>query len=137
MKSHYDLKNKEFEQQFDSCNLDPKLFSHEAHLRLAWIHITKYGSDKALENIQSQLKRYVAHVGERDKYNKTVTVAAIKAVHHFVLKSKSDNFLDFIAEFPRLKNNFKGLMNRHYGVDIFNSEKAKKEFISPDLIPFD
>ena len=137
MKSHYDLTNAEFELQFDSCKLDSNLFSHEAHLRLAWIHITKYGIEKALINIQSQLTRYVTHVGESTKYNKTVTVAAIKAVHHFILKSKSDNFMDFIAEFPRLQNNFKGLMDRHYGVDIFKSAKARKEFISPDLLPFD
>lgn len=137
MKSHYDLTNAEFELQFDSCKLDSNLFSHEAHLRLAWIHITKYGIEKALINIQSQLTRYVTHMGESTKYNKTVTIAAIKAVHHFILKSKSDNFMDFIAEFPRLQNNFKGVMDSHYGVDIFNSEKARKEFISPDLLPFD
>ena len=137
MKIHYDLTNAEFELQFDSCKLDSNLFSHEAHLRLAWIHITKYGIEKALINIQSQLTRYVTHVGESTKYNKTVTIAAIKAVHHFILKSKSDNFMDFIAEFPGLQNNFKGVMDSHYSVDIFKSANARKEFISPDLLPFD
>jgi len=137
MKIHYDLMDDEFEQQFELCALNPELFSHEAHLRLAWIHITKYGIEKALDNIQSQLMKYVEHVGARDKYNKTVTIAAVKAVYNFVLKSGSDNFQDFIAESPRLKHNFKGLMDSHYAADIFTSEKAKKEYLSPDLLPFD
>ena len=137
MKDHFDLTDFEFEQKFETSSLDAGLFSHEAHLRLAWIHITKYGIDKALENIQLQLKAYVKHLGAASKYNKTVTIAAVKAVYHFILKSKSDNFQDFIVEFPRLKNNLKGLMDSHYGIDIFNSEAAKKEYLRPDLLPFD
>ncbi len=137
MKDHFDLSDLEFEQEFENCRLDPRLFDHEAHLRLAWIHITKYGIEKAIQYIQIQLKAYVKHLGAEDKYNTTVTVAAIKAVYHFVLRSKSDNFQDFIAEFPRLKNNFKGLMDSHYGIDIFNSEEAKKEYLDPDLLQFD
>lgn len=43
-------------------------------------------------------------------------------------KSNSDNFKEFIIEFPQLNNNFKELMNCHYGFDIYNSEKAKTEF---------
>lgn len=135
--NHFQHTDEQFEQQFENCKLSPELFSHEAHLRLAWIHITKYGIDDALENIQIQLKTYVKHLSAEDKYNKTVTIAAVKAVYHFVLKSKSDNFKNFIVEFPRLKNNFKGLMDSHYGVDIFNSEEAKKEYIRPDILPFD
>jgi len=67
----------------------------------------------------------------------TLTIAASKAVAHFIQKSKSNSFHDFILEYPRLKNNFKDLMNAHYKIDIFNSAKAKKEFIEPDLLPFD
>jgi len=71
-----------------------------------------------------------------DKYNKTLTIAAIKSVSHFIQKSKSENFQDFIQEFPRLKNNFKSLIAQHYQIDIFNSNKAKSEFLKPDLLPF-
>jgi len=55
----------------------------------------------------------------------------------FCLKSKLDNFRDFIEEFPRLKYNFKDLLAQHYGIDIFNSEIAKCSFLEPDLLPFD
>lgn len=137
MTDHFQLSDVDFEKQFESCQLNPELFSHEAHLRLAWIHIKKYGIDKTLQNIQMQLKAYVKHVGAEDKYHKTITIAAVKAVYHFILKSESDNFQDFITEFPRLKHNFKGLMDSHYSVDIFSSKNSKKEYLEPDLLPFD
>jgi hypothetical protein len=79
----------------------------------------------------------VEFLGVTDKYNTTLTIAAIKAVYHFMLKSESDNFKDFIDEFPRLKYNFRELMASHYELYIFNSDKAKKEYLEPDLIPFD
>lgn len=137
MTNHLPLTDMEFERQFETCSLRPELFSHEAHLRLAWIHITRYGIENAISNIQSQIKNFVRHVGAEDKYNETLTIAAIKAVYHFMLKSKANNFKDFIKEFPRLTNNFRELINAHYGFDIFNSKQAKIEFLEPDLLPFD
>ena len=137
MENHFKLSDSEFEEQFENCKLDPSIFSHEAHLRLAWIHIKNYGIEKAIQNVQAQLQNFVNHVGAKDKYNVTLTIAAVKAVYHFMLKSESDNFKDFIEEFPRLKHNFKELLNCHYGIDILNSERAKAKFLEPDLIPFD
>ena len=137
MEKHFELSDAEFEQQFINCELSPDIFSHEAHLRLAWINIKKYGIKKAETNIQRQLREYVKSVGAENKYNTTLTLAAIKAVYHFMLKSDSNSFEDFIAEFPRLNYKFKELMSCHYGFDIYNSEQAKTNFMEPDLLPFD
>ena len=137
METHFELSDSDFENRLINCELNPSDFTHEAHLRLAWINIKKYGIKQAEKNIQIELKNFVEFVGAKDKYNVTLTLAAIKAVYHFMLKSKSDNFKNFITEFPRLKNNFKDLMSCHYGFDIYNSDKAKTEFLEPDLVPFD
>lgn len=137
MKNHFDLTDKDFENSFEDCSLNPVLFGHEAHLRLAWIHVRKYGEARAIQNVTTQLQKFVVFNGENDKYNHTLTVAAIKAISHFIKKSSSHNFKDFMIAFPRLKNNFKDLMSSHYALDIFTSEKAKKEYIEPDLLPFD
>lgn len=134
--THFNLNDDFFEQQFSTCQLNPELFSHEAHLRLAWIHIHKYGVEQAIKNICEQLPAFVQSVGATGKYNITLTIAAIKAVNHFYNKSLSDNFYDFITAFPRLKYNFKELMGYHYKTDIFKSEQAKKQYVEPDLIPF-
>ncbi|MDC8003230.1 hypothetical protein POV27_04165 [Aureisphaera galaxeae] len=137
MEKHFDLNNSVFEEQFASATLDPKLFSHEAHLRLAWIHINKYGVKQAEENVATQLLNFVERLGERDKYNETLTVAAVKMMGHFMQRSKSESFQDFITAWPQLKSGFKGLIQSHYSIDIFTDEEAKKEYLAPDLLPFD
>jgi len=137
MEKHFTLDDRTFEQQFADCTLDPALFSHEAHLRLAWIHLTQYGVDQAIQNICAQLKNFTAALGAQDKYNETVTIAAIRAVYHFMLRSQTDNFQDFIIENSRLKTAFKQLLYSHYSTDIFTSERAKREYLEPELLAFD
>jgi hypothetical protein len=126
-----------FEQQFKDCTLDAATFNHEAHLRLAWIHIKKYGEEAAIKNICAQLIAFTQSLGAEDKYNKTLTIAAIKAVNHFINKSIDDTFDQFIASFPRLKNNFRDLIASHYSADVYIMETAKKQYLEPDLLPFD
>ncbi|WP_025666364.1 hypothetical protein [Aquimarina megaterium] len=137
MEKHFELTDEVFKNQFTQCTLNPEIFSHEAHLRLAWIMINDHGIEQAEKKIHEQLQHFVELVGAKDKYNKTLTIVATKAVNHFMNQSKSDNFKDFIVEFPLLKTNFKQLINSHYSFDIFNSEKAKTEFLEPDVLTFD
>ena len=137
MEKHFELTDKEFERQFSTCTLDASNFTHEAHLRLAWIHIHNYGIDKAIENITSQLQDFTKSLGASDKYNKTVTISAIRAVYHFMVRSQRTDFKSFISENPQLKFNFKELLSTHYSTDIFKSERAKREYLEPELLPFD
>lgn len=137
MEQHYTLTDFEFADQFATTLLDPQIFTHEAHLRLAWIHLNRYGLEKAIETITHQLKNYTRAVGAADKYNETVTIAAIYAVQHFRIRSSQNDFSSFIAENIELKTNFKGLIYTHYSTDIFKSERAKHIFLEPELLPFD
>lgn len=137
MQKHFNLSDSDFEKQFENCKLSVDLFSHEAHLRLVWIHIEKYGYDKALENIQNQLEKYVAFVGASQKYHITLTIAAVNIVHNFMLKSNSNGFRDFILEYPELTDKFQMLLYRHYSPERINSTAARTEYIEPDLLTFD
>ncbi len=130
------LTDEEFLEQFRECKIDPAAFDHEAHLRLAWVHIRKYGLEKAKANIQAQLQKFVEYAGARDKYHTTLTVAAIEAVNHFMQKSSAQRFDEFIREHPKLKDDFKTLISSHYSFDIFSSEEARKGFVAPDVQPF-
>lgn len=136
MNSHFDLSDAAFQEQFEACTLPATLFTHEAHLRLAWLLLREYGQSTAEEKIQDLLLAYVSALGASEKYNTTLTLAAMKAVHHFMQKSSADSFSNFIEDFPRLKTNFKDLMSAHYSRDIYNSEEAKAHYIEPDLFSF-
>ena len=137
MNDHFQYTDDELEELFRSKKLKPAYFSHEAHLRLAYLHIERYGEEKAIVNITHQIRKYAENLGAYDKYNHTVTIAAVKAVGYFMSKSDAANFKELIAQFPRLKENFKELLFEHYSQDIFNLESARKEFLEPDLLPFD
>lgn len=137
MNSHLQLNDKDLEMHFSECTLDPGLFVHEAHLRLAWIHVIKYGSEKAAKNLCEQIARFDQTFGNGTKFNTTVTIASVKVIEHFVQKSVSGSFTDFMNEFPRLKTNFKDLLAFHYGINIFTDEKAKNIYLEPDLMPFE
>lgn len=124
-------------QSFENCTLSPELFSHEAHLRLAWLHIQLSGVKMACSTIESQLRNYVNHVGAEDKFHLSITVAGTQLIAEFMSKSKSSDFTQFIEEFPELKTDFKALINTRYSYDIFLSEEAKRKYLEPDLLPFD
>ncbi|WP_067029637.1 hypothetical protein [Allomuricauda sp. CP2A] len=134
---HSQFSDSEFVEAFENGNLNPKLFDHEAHLRMAWVYIQNHGEQKAVEKACSGIKHFDVVHGKGNKFHTTITVAAVKVVHHFVKKSSSSTFSDFIEEFPRLKVAFKELLDQHYGFNIFSDEKAKASYVPPDLLSFD
>ena len=136
MEAHFNLTNEEFESQFRDCTLDPTLFTHEAHLRLAWIHLIKYGEEQAILNVCEQILAFDNTHGKEDKYNHTLTIAAVKAVAHFMRTSCADNFEILMAANPELKTNFKGLLASHYSINLFETEEARVRYLEPDLSPF-
>ncbi len=136
IKDHYQYTDDEFEKVFESFKLKPGLFSHEAHLRLAYIHIRKYGREQTEINMCDQIKGYAESLGIYDKFNKTVTIASVKVMDHFMKKAKSKNFPGLMKEFPRLLTNFRDLLSQHYGFNVFADKQAKHEYIEPDLQPF-
>lgn len=136
MEAHYQLTDEEFARQFANCTLPTAMFTHEAHLRLAWIHLKQYNEEQAIENICTQILAYATYAGAPGKYHTTITVAAIKAVHHFMQQSADPDFRTFIARYPQLSTDFKSLLSTHYSFDIFKSAEAKKHYIAPDLADF-
>ncbi|MFC4220366.1 hypothetical protein [Flagellimonas marina] len=133
---HSQFSDSEFVEAFERGSLEPKLFNHEAHLRLAWIYIQNHGEQIAIEKSCSSIKHFDAIHGKGDKFHTTITVAAVKVVHHFIKKSKSNTFADFIEEFPNLKTAFKEILNQHYELNIFSSDGARSAYIAPDKLPF-
>lgn len=137
MKNHTELTDEQFLKAFSSCELDPSLFNHEAHIRLAWILITNSGLEKVREEVVNLISDYVTHLNQEDKFNLTLTIAATEIISNKVQLSSTTDFQDFIEDFPELITDFKSIIHQHYSFDIFNSEVAKTQYLPPDLIPFD
>lgn len=137
MEPHYSFSDDQFIEALEKATLEPHLFTHEAHLRWGWLLLERYGINEGRIRACRLLRQFTSAIGEADKYNETVTIAAINAIHHFRLRSSAINFRNFIKENPRLKTAFKELMATHYSGDIFSSEAGRQKYQEPDLRPFD
>lgn len=136
LEKHHSLSDEEFACQFTDKTLSPEILTHEAHLRLAWIMIHNRGLNLGSEIICQQILAFVKPLGAEEKFNKTLTVASMKMVHHFMQKAEAANFLDFIQAFPTLKYDFKQLVSQHYSFDILKDDRTRKEYVEPDLMGF-
>ncbi|WP_405564318.1 hypothetical protein [Polaribacter sp. Asnod6-C07] len=136
MERHYKISDAEFETQFTENTFKPLWFTHEAHLRLAWIYITKYRKEIALEKYSKQLQDFANKYNAEGKYNATVTFASIQIMDAFIQNSDAYDFQDFINEFSQLKSNFKEIISTYYSGDVFTLKEAKQQVLQPDLKPF-
>lgn len=136
IKDHTKLSDSELEAQFSTFKLKPSMFTHEAHIRLAYIHIKKYGVQQAQQNMIDQIRGYAASLNVPMKFNKTVTIASIQIMNSFMMKANGNSFTELLEEFPVLKEDFRSLVSKHYSFNVFSDLSAKKAFIEPDLLPF-
>ena len=135
IKMHTQLTDAELEEQFANFTLKPRLFSPEAHLRLAYLHISKYGVEQAIQNMCEQIKGYANSLGATMKFNLTVTIVSVRLLHDYMSKSSSTSFVALIDENPEIIKDFKGVIGRHYSYNVFGDKQAKQEFVAPDLAP--
>jgi hypothetical protein len=121
----------EFAQAFESCALSNESFHHRDHLRLAWIYLQRYGEQEAGARIAASIRNFAAHFGKTDKYHETITIAWLRLVAH---ESKGrTTFEETLAASPMLLE--KRTLAAFYSDELLRSERAKNEFVGPDLKP--
>lgn len=123
-----------FLTQFRNLSLQPELFTHKAHIRLAWLQINLNGLEAAIKNCCNQISAFASFHGDDQKFNETITTASVYAVNHFMKDESS--FEEFIEKNPQLLSDLKTLINSHYSYDIFAAENTRELFIEPDVQPF-
>lgn len=136
MTTHRELSDEDFLTRFRTGELPPTLFTHEAHLRLAWLQLERYELAGAIEQVTQQIQSYVAKWGAQDKYHHTLTVAAVQMVDHFRQRAQTNDFTELLITFPRLRDDFQGLLENHYSKGHYQKAAARTEYLAPDLLPF-
>ncbi len=133
----HDLSNsdREFRAAFEAGAYAPANFSHRAHVRLAYVYLAESDLDLALERYRAALVSFLCHHGiPASKYHATLTRAWILAVDHFMHRSpEASSADDFIERNPLLLDN--KIMLTHYSADLLFSDKARAEFVEPNLDP--
>jgi hypothetical protein len=133
---HRKLDNDAFELAFANKEFRPGWFTHEAHIRLAFIHIKKYGYTRALSNIREQIRGFAENLGIYDKYHDTVTVAAVIMTAEAMENTKHSSFQLFIEHDGAYLLNFKDLLNEYYSYNLFKDQKSRTHWVAPDKRSF-
>ncbi len=134
---HLEVSDEQFIKDMEQGGFPPNLFTHEAHIRLAWLYLNQFDEEMAIEKTCQTIQNFDQLHGDGTKFHLTLTVASVKVVHHFKKKSNATSFIGFINENPRLNNAFKSSILKQYGTNPLNLENAKAKFIAPDQLPFD
>lgn len=107
------LSDAEFARQFADCSLQPDLFTHAAHLRLAWILIEKEGPDAAAESLCAQIQAFDRHYGDGTKFDREMTLNAAGVVAECREQHNAEDFPSFLAAHPGLITDFRGMLQRY------------------------
>jgi len=133
---HRKLEDDAFESAFANKELRPSWFTHEAHIRLAYIHIKKYGYTRALSHMREQIRGFAEHLGVYDKYHDTVTIAAVIMTAEAIEKTEQHSFQSFIEQDGAYLLLFKDLLKYYYSYDLFKDEKSRAHWVGPDKALF-
>lgn len=59
--------------RFESANVDPSRFDHEAHIYVGWLYLKNFPRDEAIARFDAALRRLTMKIGAEKKYNAMIT----------------------------------------------------------------
>lgn len=126
-----------FVSAFESCTLPAEEWTHEAHIRLAWLKLDRLPYLAALDHIRRGIRCYNDAVLKKAlAYHETITVAYTRLIADERSRLKSGHtFDDFKKANPLLLDRKLGALLRHYRNETLFSSVARAEFVLPDICP--
>lgn len=123
--------DREFRDAFESLTIAPARFDHKAHLRLAYVYLVDNDLPTAQQRMRDALRAFISANGiAPEKFHETLTRAWVLAVRHFMSRSPSRSFAEFIAKSQRLMDS--RVMLVHYSAERLFSAQARAAFVEPD-----
>jgi hypothetical protein len=114
---------------------DADRFGHRQHLHLTWLAVRRLGAERAATTVSEGIRRTARYAGAPQKYSETTSRAWVALVaHHVAEHPEIATFDAFAARFPRLLD--KRLLSAHYRSSTLAADRARREWVEPDLLPF-
>jgi hypothetical protein len=121
-------------QGFQSCTTDKAEFKHRDHLTVAVAYLRELTLEQSLDKMREALLRFVDHHKvDRQKYNETITVFWFQMVAAAMTTMPAN--VTVVEQCNRVLESFSNadLVLDYYTRDLLFSERARKEFVEPDL----
>jgi hypothetical protein len=121
----------DFLAAFETCTLARTQWTHEAHVRVAWLYLTRLPFAGALERVRRGIQRLNPTIGSPNGYHETITVASMRLIAHRL--RLGDDFLGFRERNADLLDRTLTPLLRHYTKERLRSPDARLRFLEPDL----
>jgi len=133
------MDDEELLQRFETAALSREEWTHRTHIRIAFLYVTRYPFNEALDKIRRNIKalnaRNAVPEGPQSGYNETITVAFLTLVAStqaaYGRLFPAANSQDFCERHPHLLQ--KTVLRLFYSPERRGHPEAKTRFIEPDL----
>ena len=98
----------EFLAAFEACTIPRADWTHEAHVRMAWLYLSRLPFPSALQNARTGIARYNRSLGNTSGYHDTVTVAAVRVIAS--RRTDEETYAEFRARNGDLFENLTGVL---------------------------
>jgi hypothetical protein len=122
----------EFLSAFEAAAFTRPEWTHEAHVRMAWLYLTRFPAPQALDLVRTGIQKLNAKIGSPDGYHETITVAFVRVIGSRLVPG--ERWPAFRARNPDLLDRTLSALLRHYTKDRLHSPEARRAFVEPDLV---
>lgn len=122
----------EFLAAFEACTVPRADWTHEAHVRMAWLYLTRFPFPDALHRIRTGIQRYNNSLGGTGCHD-TITVAYARVIASRL--DRREGYEAFRGRNPDLFDRIMAVLRTYYSEGRLKSDKAKAAFVEPDLRP--
>jgi hypothetical protein len=131
------MSDEEFLAAFESGTLAKAEWTHQAHVRMAWLYLDRLPFDQALICIRDGVRRHNAAVGSPPTaYHETITAAFAKLIHARRTEAAAEeDFAEFAVRNADLLGRGLAALRRHYTQGLLDTPAARERFLEPDLEP--
>src|SRR5262249_21639313 len=130
------MTDEELRSAFESCTLPFALWTHRAHVRMAFLYASQHPFQAALDRMRLSIQAYNASQQVPESldrgYHETITVAFMRLVCSKL--TRTGPFPDseaFCERHPDLLD--KSVLLKLYSKERLMSPEAKRGFVEPDL----
>jgi hypothetical protein len=126
----------EFLTAFEECRIPPELWTHEAHIRMAWLYLRRRPLDEVIPIVRRGITRYAESRGKTGAYHETITVGYLVLIDGRIGRGGAGGtFAEFRERHPDLLDRGLSALLEHYSREVLDSTEARATFVEPDRAP--
>jgi hypothetical protein len=131
------MTDSEFLEAFECCTLTREQWTHDAHVRVAWLYLGLLPYEYAVQAIRSGIQRLNERVLKKDMaYHETITVAYARLIASVRNGLPASHGLDSVKQVaPALFDRELSALLKHYSRERLFSAEARACWVNPDLNP--